>query len=84
MMKHHIAEVERLREENKKIEGFLNDSHATREEAMSLAIILDRQLIRAAEWASAKVYGDQKKVDAFWDYIESNADISLETIEDEE
>ena len=65
-----LAEVKRLGQENKKIEGFLFDSHATRKKAMSLAIILDEQLIRAAEWARAKVNGDQEKVDAFWDYIE--------------
>tara|TARA_R100001129_G_scaffold7056_1_gene5345 strand:- start:247 stop:732 length:486 start_codon:yes stop_codon:yes gene_type:complete len=58
-----LAEVERLGQENKELEGFLNDSDAASKS-------LCRQLIRAAEWASAKVYGDQEKVDAFWDYIE--------------
>ena len=70
MLDELLAEVKRLGQENKKIEGFLFDSHATRKKAMSLAIILDEQLIRAAEWARAKVNGDQEKVDAFWDYIE--------------
>ena len=58
-----LEEVKRLREENKELEGFLNDSDAANK-------LQHRKLIRAAEWASVKVYGDQEKVDAFWDYIE--------------
>ena len=57
-----LAEVKRLREENKELEEFLNESHASNK-------IWHERLIRAQKWAYKQVCHNDSAMMDFDDYV---------------
>ena len=65
-----LAEVKRLREENKELEEFLNKSHAANK-------IRHEQLVRAQKWAYKQVCHNDSAMMDYDDYVWGEEDVDI-------